>query len=386
MRVLLLHNRYRAEGGEERAVADLEMLLRSRGHTVQRLERSSATVGELTAARGLVTGGWHPDEVARAVRSLGADVVHVHNVHPLFGWRALAAARAEGARTVLHLHNFRLFCAIAVGYRDGTPCFRCRGADTRPGLRLRCRGSLAGAVTYAVGLHRQQPRLFEHADRFVAVASATAERLIELGLPAARTSVLTNFVPAAGFVSATRAHEGGFALVSGRLVEEKGFDTAIAAARAAGVPLVVAGEGPDGERLRQLGVGDDVRFAGRLHPIALAKLRQRAAVVLVPSRWEEPCPYAALDALAAGVPVLASDRGGLPELVGADAALPAGNIARWSEALAALWRDPAAREQAGRRALERARERLSEDRYYERLMTVYAGCTSCVDGIQRPSA
>ncbi len=371
MRVLLLHNRYRSEGGEERAVADLEALLTARGHTVARLECRSAEIGAGAATRALTSGGLHPERVARAVRDLGAEVVHAHNIHPMFGWRALAAARAAGARTVLHLHNFRLFCAIAVGYRDGAPCFRCRGADTWPGLRLRCRGSLAEAAVYAFGLHRQQPHTFDHTDRFLAVSNATAQRLIDLGLPADRTSALANFVTGSRFASASRAREGEFALVSGRLVEEKGFDTAIVAARAAELPLVVAGAGPDEARLRSLAAGSDVRFMGWVSAGELAQLRERAAAVLVPSRWEEPCPYAALDALAAGVPVLASDRGGLPELVEAGGVLPADDAARWSAALAALWGDPAARERAGKAALASARLRFSEEPYYEQLMAVY---------------
>lgn len=373
MRVLLLHNRYRSEGGEERVVADLQALLRARGHTVALLERESATAGRATAARALVSGGWHPEEVGRAVRGMRADIVHAHNLQPLFGWRALAGARAAGARTIVHLHNFRLFCAIAIGYRDGAPCFRCSGANTLPGLRLRCRGSLPEAAAYAIGLHRQQPHLFEHADRFVAVSDATARRLIGLGLPAERTTSLANFVAAPGFAGRSQAGGGEYALVSGRLVEEKGFDTAIAAALAAGVPLVVAGDGPDGARLRALAAEGDVRFTGWLAPEALADLRGRAGVVLVPSRCEEACPYAALDALAAGVPVLASDRGGLPELVGPGAALPAGDNGRWTEALRELWADPAARERAGASALADARARLSEDSYYERLLAIYEG-------------
>jgi glycosyltransferase involved in cell wall biosynthesis len=371
VRVLLLHNRYRLEGGEERAVADLLTLLRACGHTVELIERSSARVSRVTAARSLTTGGLNPDEVGRAVRRLRADVVHAHNVHPLFGWRALAAAREQGARTVLHLHNFRLFCAISIAYRDGAPCFRCRGADTRPGLRLRCRGSVPEAAAYAVGLHRQQPHLFEHTDRLVTVSDATAARLFELGVPAAKTSVLSNFVPAAQFAAASRAGDGDFALVSGRIVEEKGFDTAVLAARAAGVALVVAGDGPDLDRLRRLAADGDVRFTGRLDSAALAELRARSGVVLVPSRWEEPCPYAVLDALASGVPVLASDRGGLPELVGSQAVLPPADVDRWSEALAGLWRDPQARAQAGRIALDDARTRFSEERYHDALMEIY---------------
>ena len=114
-----------------------------------------------------------------------------------------------------------------------------------------------------------------------------------------------------------------------------------------------------------------MRFAGRLEPSALADLRRRAAVVLAPSRWEEPCPYSVLEALAAGVPVLASDRGGLPELVGEDATTPATDGAAWASRLSELWRTPRLRAERGAQALQRARERFGEDRYYDRLMGLY---------------
>lgn len=376
MNVLLLHNRYRALGGEERAVADIAALLRSRGHEVALLERSSAEVGRAQATRSMVRGGAKEDEVSAAVRQARADVVHVHNIHPLFGWRALAAAREAGARTILHLHNFRLFCAIAVAYRDGAPCFRCRGKNTVPGLRLRCRGSVAEAAVYALALNRQQPSLLEHTDRFVVVSEAHGARLHELGLPADRSVTLSNFVPADRFASDSRAGDGSYALISGRLVEEKGFDTAIIAARAAGVPLVIAGVGPDEGRLRRLATGGDVTFRGLLEPDALAEVRRGAAVVLAPSRSEEACPYSVLDAHATGVPVLASDRGGLPELVGGEAALPAEDSDVWSEVLAHLWRDRDARQALGQRSLDKARERFGEDRYYGGLISVYEAAGS----------
>jgi glycosyltransferase involved in cell wall biosynthesis len=189
--------------------------------------------------------------------------------------------------------------------------------------------------------------------------------------------VLPNFVPDAAFAERSRAGEGRHALVVGRLVEEKGFDTAIAAARAARVPLVVAGTGPDEGRLRALAAGADVRFAGRLDAEALAAARAEAAVVLAPSRWEEPCPYAVLDSLAAGVPVLVGDRGGLPELVGsrgeagAGLVLPPEDGAAWTTALADLWRDPDARQARGEAALALAAERFHADGYHEALMRVY---------------
>jgi glycosyltransferase involved in cell wall biosynthesis len=371
MRVLLLHNRYRAEGGEERAVADTAALLRARGHEVELLERTSAGLARTRAAYSLGHGGVDPAEVANAVRRFNADVVHAHNVHPLFGWRALAAARSAGARTVLHLHNFRLFCAIYSGYRDGAICFRCRGGNTLPGVRLRCRGSTGEAIAYGVGLHRQLPELLAHADALVAVSAATQRRLESLGLPVGRTTVLPNFVAASGFADRSQAGVGRYAFVSGRLVEEKGFDTAIDAARSAGVPLLVAGDGPDRGRLAELAAGADVTFAGRLDQAALVQARNGAAVTLAPSRWEEPCPYSVLDSLAAGVPALVSDLGGLPELVEPGDALEAGNKDAWARELQRLWSNPALRRARGESALSRARQGYGEDRYHDALLEIY---------------
>lgn len=372
MRVLIVHNRYRAEGGEERAVGDTRSLLARHGHRVELLERASAGSTRAGAARALLNGGSNPGEVGAAVRRLRADVLHAHNLHPLFGWRALAEARAAGARTVLHLHNFRLFCAIGIAYRDGAVCFRCHDRNTVPGLLHRCRGSLGEAAVYAIALHRQQPRLLEHADVVVVVSEAHGARLRELGLPhEADVRTLPNFVPADGWAAATAAGAGEYALASGRLVEEKGFDTAIAAARRVGVPLVIAGAGPDEVRLRELAAGADVRFTGWLAGEELARVRAGAAVVVVPSRCEESSGYAALDALAAGVPTLVSDLGALSELVDPAHVLPPRNVDAWAVALAALWSVPEARRRAGEAALAAARERFGEERYLEGLLAVY---------------
>src|ERR671931_2051419 len=171
MNVLLLHNSYREPGGEERSVEAIAALLRARGHEVALLERSSAALsgatGNLRAGVAMVAGGLDPAAVGAAVRRHRAAVVHAHNVHPLLGARALRAARREGARTVLHLHNYRLVCAIAIQFRDGRTCTRCRGRNTRPGVRLRCRGSVAEALAYGVGLALHQRRLLEAADQVV---------------------------------------------------------------------------------------------------------------------------------------------------------------------------------------------------------------------------
>jgi glycosyltransferase involved in cell wall biosynthesis len=69
--------------------------------------------------------------------------------------------------------------------------------------------------------------------------------------------------------------------------------------------------------------------------------------------------------------VLAADRGGLPELVGAERTLPAGDRDAWARAIETLWRSPERRASEGEAALARARERFGEDAYYERLLALY---------------
>src|ERR1700721_2736986 len=147
--VLFRHNRSRTPGGEERVVEDLLALVREQlGEQAELLGRDSATLARAGAAVGLLRGGSRPEEVARAVKASGARVVHAHNLNPTLGWRALAAAREAGARVVLHLHQYRLVCAIGVCYTRGAECTRCHGRDTLPGGRLNCRDSLPEALAY----------------------------------------------------------------------------------------------------------------------------------------------------------------------------------------------------------------------------------------------
>jgi glycosyltransferase involved in cell wall biosynthesis len=375
--VLILHNRYRETGGEERSLGQITRLLRARGHAVEVLERTSATTGRGRAGMALLAGGLHSGEVEQAVRTHNADVVHAHNIHPLFGARALAAAGKAGARVVMHLHSYRLVCAIAIDYRDGAVCLRCQGRNTLPGVRYRCRGNLPEAVAYGAGLALQQRRTIRAVDGFVAPSAFAARRLGDQVLGNAHIAVVHNFVGGDEFAAAPPEGRGVHALFAGRLSEEKGADTAILAAAESGVPLAIAGSGPDAARLERLAQehAAPVTFLGRIPPEQMGALRAHAAFAVVPSRWDEPCPYSVIEAMAAGLPVLASGRGGLPEMVGEEQVLPDRDVASWAAAMKTLWNDEAERTRRGAQSLARAHQLFGEERFYSALMDVYEGRT-----------
>jgi glycosyltransferase involved in cell wall biosynthesis len=396
--VLFLHNRYRVSGGEERVVEDLMGLVGEQlGEQVELLDRDSATLGRGGAAAGLLRGGLKPEEVASAVRLTGARVVHAHNLNPTFGWRALAAAREAGARVVLHLHQYRMVCAIGVCFTRGAECTRCHGRDTLPGVRLNCRGSLGESVAYGASLALWQRRLAEQADAVIVPSVFARERLRELGAPLDWDRVHVLAPPVREPVVVSPVARGPYALVVSRLAAEKGIDVAIDACRVAGLGLVIAGDGPELGTLRAqaeasgrvveangngAGSGNDqsdrgelargeVRFVGHVDDAELAALRAGAAIALAPSRSAETFGLAAAEAMAAGLPVAASRVGALPELIGDEGLVPPGDAGALAQAIERLTGDRV----AGARGLERVRAVCSPERVAAGLASIYDGAT-----------
>ena len=101
----------------------------------------------------------------------------------------------------------------------------------------------------------------------------------------------------------------------------------------------------------------------------LAELRARAAVAVVPSRYAEILPLAALEAMAAGVPTVAARAGGLSEAVPEEGLYEPGDLQQLAQRLQALWRDAG----AGERALATAKARWAPAVIADGLNQIYRG-------------
>jgi glycosyltransferase involved in cell wall biosynthesis len=138
------------------------------------------------------------------------------------------------------------------------------------------------------------------------------------------------------------------------------------------MPLIVAGDGPERERLAA-SAGADVTFAGRVDDRELERLRRDAVMAIVPSRSGETFGLAAAEAMAAGVPVVASRVGALPELVPDQWLVAAGDPLALADAIGRLREEAGP---AGTVAIERVRRLTDPDVVSKRLAEVYAA----VDG------
>ena len=316
MRILVVHSRY-ASGdmsGENRVVDDEVRLLRGAGHDVTTFLPSVAGGSVLDRVRASLDAVWAKESLRRLAQLTASstfDVVHCHNLFPMVSPAFLRAIPPDSL-TVLTLHNFRLLCLPATLLRDGRICEDCVGRSTWRGVTHACyRDSTLGSATLAasISLHRSIGTL-RTVDRFLAVSEFVRRKHVQGGLPASKIRVKDNFVPAA----TRRKGSGEFFLVVSRLSPEKGVTELVEAWRAIDHDLVVAGDGPEMEKVAAKAPAN-VRLLGAVTPDRVQSLLQRARAVLVPSICYEGAPRVIPEAFAAGVPVIATRIGGLSNMV-----------------------------------------------------------------------
>ena len=288
------------------------------------------------------------------------DLVHAH--FWMSGLAALSATRDLDVPVVQTFH------ALGVTKR------RFQGRqDTSPPVRIRMERALARDV-----------------DRIVATCTDEVGELVRLGAARNRITVVPSGVDVDQFSPDGPAAERGDrprVLCIGRLVPRKGFDTVIRAL--VGVPeaeLIIAGGpaadelagDPEAARLTRLaerfGVADRVRLVGAVaRPDVPALLRSADLVVCTP--WYEPFGIVPLEAMACGVPVVASAVGGFLDTVvdGATGTLvPPRRPDRLAAAMRRLLAEPFWREAYGTAGVDRARSRYSWDRIAAATLAVYA--------------
>jgi glycosyltransferase involved in cell wall biosynthesis len=144
-----------------------------------------------------------------------------------------------------------------------------------------------------------------------------------------------------------------------------------------GRQLDVVGDGPERARLEALAAAaapGRVRFHGAVPKARVLDLVRSAAVAVMPSRCHENQPMAVLEAFACGVPVVATQLGGLPELVQRDRygqTVPADDPAALAGALDQLLLDPERAFRIGQAARRHAQRNFAPERHLERLEGLY---------------
>lgn len=348
-------------GGLESVVRQLAVGQRSAGHRVHvaaildgadtaRPFRARLGEGDVEVVPLVLPGRAYLRErasIGRICGDLSPDVVHTHGYRPdiIDG----GVARARGIPTVTTVHGF-----------------------TGGGLRNRC-------------YEWVQRRSFREFDAVVAVSAPLARRLGDAGVTGDRLHLVPNAYqgddprPRAESRSILGLGSDGFTVGwVGRLTREKGADVLLDALGRAAMPrgtrVALLGDGADRPELearaRSLAVESRIAWLGVVRDAARL---YRAFDVFVLSSRTEGTPIALFEAMAAGVPVVATCVGGVPDVVTADEALlvPSEDPDALAAAVRAIHDDPDAARRRADAASERLRNRFGIEPWLAQYDAIY---------------
>lgn len=389
MRILLVHNRYRAAApsGENRVVDQERAALAALGNDVELFERHSddidgwSTVRKASVPARVVRNPASRRDLATHLRRFRPDVVHVHNTFPLLSASVLHACRDERVPVVATLHNYKLLCASGDFFRDGEVCHDCAGGASVPALVHRCyRGSALATVPVTVGTVANRRSWRTLVSAYVFLSDAQRRLMAGLALDAERVFVKPNFVPRPDVIPPRERPRR--VVYIGRLDEAKGvpllldgWDRYRARAGDDAMRLVVAGGGPLADRVAGWAADrPSVEFAGHLDRSACQQLLAGARAVLLPSQWEETFGLVVAEAMAVGTPPVAAAHGSFPELItpGGDGMLFApGDPDDLARVVADVDAFPERYDAYGRRGTATFAERFDVGRNLERLAEIY---------------
>jgi glycosyltransferase involved in cell wall biosynthesis len=387
MKILLVHNQYQIPGGEEVVFEQERALLERAGHTVLTYCRTNYEAESYTGLRkfALVKNiAWSSDTSAALgplLREEKPDVVHVHNTFMMMSPSVFAACREAGVPVVQTLHNFRMFCPAANFIRDGKVCEECAEHTLLRGIRYGCyRNSSAATATVALMIEVQRQRK-AYADLYVALSEFSRQKFLANGIPSERLCVKPNFVhPDPG----ERAGEGAYAVFAGRLSEEKGLDTLLAAWQQlpCAVPLMIIGDGPLFAPLQKKAAElklNSITFAGRLSRPQTRETIKSARFLLATSQCYENFPMGIAESFACGVPVICSRLGGMQELVEdgfTGLHFTPGNPAELANRVQWAWSHPEEMRSMGRHARREYLNKYTAEKNYPLLMEIYQRATA----------
>jgi glycosyltransferase involved in cell wall biosynthesis len=385
MRILLVHDFYQQPGGEDAVVRHEMALLQSKGHEVVLFSVHNDDIkGILRKAVTAVLAVYNPWARRRLTAALAKtrpDIVHVHNFFPQLSPSVFDACRAAGIPSLMTLHNFRILCPTSFLYHDTHLRERSLRHSCFWTVKQRVyRRSYIGTffVACMVEFHKRIGTWRNKVDRFIALTDFAKQKFIEGGLPPDRISVKGNFISAPRATEEMGDRRRG-ALFVGRLSEEKGLTTLIDAWKGIDYPLRIVGDGPLREFCEKA-QSEHVACLGRLSPEQVFDEMARAAFLVLPSVWYEMFPLSLAEALAAGLPVIASRLGGLSEMIedkrtglifaAADAADLADKV-RWAVA------HPGRMREMGRSARAVYENRYTPEANYVDLITIYDDVIEC---------
>lgn len=308
------------------------------------------------------------------------DVIHVHRVYNLGALRACL----DSCPTVVTCHDYLYLCPAGSFFyrRTKTICQRQAGlACFAVTLFKHC---LTPKPRYALAYYRRVKTFLQWRERFAKIicpSESVRERLLRVGFPAEKTQTLPYFCPIEPLDEPRPTPPKPTILFVGRIRPIKGYDVFIRAlGQLAGVRGILVGDlnGDTSRRINELAKKWDCASRLEVHPWAsrgqIPELFKSATIFVFPSVWPETLGIVGLEAMAHGVPVVASDVGGVRQWLrdGVNGALvPPRDATALADAVRRLLNSPESLQRMSQNAIRTIKEGFLLGQHVENLMSLY---------------
>lgn len=400
MKILLLHNNHDIEGGAEVFVHEVSRILKLYDHEVVLFSASNATldteygqympgyndytkqgIGKYLNFYRNLENGEASKKLQAIINDFKPDLIHAFALYVKLTPSILRVAKHNNIPVVMSCNDYKHICPNYKLFHNGVPCEDCRGGKYYMAVRNKCvKNSYSQSFASALEayFHTLKRSYQNNVDIFLFASDYMAQKTVSFwGDDFKNWRILRNPFSARGLDHAENKEE--HILFFGRIVEEKGVPLFVQAAQNhPEEKFVVVGDGP--ELLNCKNQAKDLRlrnivFRGEEWGSELEKLLSNCKFVVVPSLWHENFPYVILQSFDHGKPVIGSNRGGIPELIGDDergVVFDADCEGSLSSAIGFLLDNGARRRELAANASHYVRTFFTDEVFYRRLMSIYA--------------
>jgi len=319
------------------------------------------------------------NKISQLLNDFRLDIVHLHQIYHHISPSILVEIRKRKIPLVMTVHDYHLISPNYNLFHGGKIC-----EITKPNLFFRTIFHKCVKNSYLASFAEVTEKYIHYwlgwernyIDYFIAPSLFMKNKLLEYGLPKEKIIHLPHFIDASGYKP--NYSFGDYLLYFGRLSPEKGLEVLIGAMRSLPkIKLKIAGRGNIDyeEKLKALSSKlKNIEFVGFQDGDKLKKLIANSRFTILPSVWYENEPMSILESFASGKTVIASNIGGIPEIVkdGYNGFLfKPGNVEDCREKIIKLWDNPLLCQRLDKNARNYVEKNFGQEEHYRKLMRIY---------------
>lgn len=314
------------------------------------------------------------------IKDFKPDIIHCHGIAHQITPTILVVAKKYNIPVVQTLHDFQLVCPNYTLLTSGkTICddLKCLNGNYLHCIKNKCvKNSLPASVLSSLELLFNFKIYSNYIDRFISPSNFLRNIIIKSGISENKILHIPNSIDVEHYSPEYKS--SGYFIYVGRLSFEKGLITLLNAfEKLPEAQLKIIGTGPEQDNLidyKEKKNLKNVEFLGFKTPAELTQYFNECEAMILPSEWYENAPMSIIEAFSYGKPVIASNLGGVPEMIQDDFSgyiFQAGSSCDLVEKINKFLNDNSLHEKLGKNAREFALKNYNKQSHFDKLLNLY---------------